>query len=101
MGNVAVGEMDIIHCVLGDEGVEVRLGVDRDTLGVELARELGRVFAALDVRDLGGGEGDNLVGRVVAEIYVEVVEVPSGGAHDDDFLHNNCSLSDRAACSMG
>ncbi len=60
MGDVAVGEMDVVDLVLGDEGVHLGLGVDGDALGIELPRQDGGVFPALDVGDLGGREGDDL-----------------------------------------
>ena len=87
VGDVAVGEMDVVDLVGGDELVELGLGVDRDALGIELAGQGRGILAAFDVRDLGGGEGDDLVVGIVAEEGVEVVEVAPGGAHDDDLFH--------------
>ncbi len=59
-------------------------GHDRDAVGVERSGERGGVAAVVDARDLGGGEGDDLVVGVVAEHGVEVVEIATAGAHDDD-----------------
>ena len=53
-------------------------------VGVERARQLRRVAAAVDVRDLGRGEGHDPARGVLAEDGVEVVEVAAGGSHDDD-----------------
>lgn len=91
VGHVGVGEDDGVDAVGGDQLFDLAFVVDRDTVGVELAGELGRVLAAVDVGDLGGGESDDLELLVVAEVGVEVMEVASGGAHDEDFflLHEN------------
>ena len=84
VGHVAVGEHDLLHAVLLDQLRHLRLVVDRDALGVQPAGQLGRVLAVVDVRDLRRREGDDLVRFVVAEVRVEVVEVPARGAHDED-----------------
>jgi len=42
-----------------------------------------RIDAAVDVRDLRRGEGDDLVLRLVAVDKVEVVKVAPSGAGDD------------------
>ena len=42
VGDVAVGEDDLVDLVVGDELVELGLGVDGDALGVELAGQLRR-----------------------------------------------------------
>ena len=93
VGDVAVGEIDLGHAVLLDQGVELFLGEDGDAVGIELAGQDGRVFPAVDVGNLGGGEGDDLEIRIVAEVGVEVVEIAAGRAHDDDFFHKNFSFS--------
>ena len=82
MRHIAVGEDDLVHLVLVDQVDQFALGVDRDAFWVQLASQFGRVGAAFDIGDLGGGESDHLVIRVVAEEDVEIVEVASGGAHD-------------------
>ena len=87
VGEVAVGEMDVVDLVVGDELVELGLGLDRDALGIELAGQDRGILAALDVRDLRRREGDDPVVGVVTEVGVEVVEVAPGGAHDDDLFH--------------
>src|SRR5207247_3880275 len=69
---------------LRDELHQVLLREDGDSVGIPRAREGGRILAGLDAGDLGGGEGDDLNRWVVAENDVEVVEVSSGGSHDED-----------------
>ena len=92
VGDVAVGEVDLGDAVLPDQGVELLFGVDGDAVGVELAGQDGRVLPAVDVGDLGRGEGDDLEVRVVPEIGVEIVEIAPRGAHDDHLFHKNFSL---------
>ena len=43
------------------QGLEIRLGENRDALRIQLARQRRRVLAVVDVRDLRGREGDDLV----------------------------------------
>jgi len=83
VGDVAVREDDLLHLPIADDGLEVRLGEDRDALGIEPAGERRGVLAAVDVRDLRGRESHDVVGGVVAVDDVEVVEVAPCGAHDD------------------
>jgi hypothetical protein len=40
-----------------------------------------------NVGDLTGGEGDHLIVAVMPKNYVEVVEIPAGGAENKDALH--------------
>ncbi len=92
VGHIAVGEIDLGHVELADEGIELLLGVDGDAVGIELSGQDGRILAALDVGDLRSREGHNLEIRIVPEVGVEIVEIASGGAHDDDFFHAHDSF---------
>ena len=87
MGDVAVGEVDVVDLVLGDEGVHLGFRVDGDALGIQLPRERRGILAALDVGDLGGRERHDPIFGVVPEISVEVVEIPSGGSQDEHLFH--------------
>ena len=78
--DVGVGEDDLVDVVQADKVLQLVLGADRNSLGVERARELGRIHAALDVRDLRRCEADDLVLLAPAVHDVEVVEVPPGRA---------------------
>ncbi len=84
VGNVGVGEYHAVHRPVPHEVGEPVLRLDRDPAWVEPAREFGGIAAAHDPRDLGGRERDHLVGVVILERDVEIVEVPAGSAHDDD-----------------
>ena len=57
---------------------------DGDAKRVVRPGEFGRVEPAFDVGDLRGGEGDDFDLRVVPVDEVEVVEVASGRAQDED-----------------
>jgi hypothetical protein len=83
VGHVRVREDDLVDIVLADELLELGLRVDRDPGGVEVAGELLRVAPPVDVRDLGRGERDDLVGLAAAIDEVEVVEIASGGSGDE------------------
>ena len=80
--DVGVGENDLIDFEPRDELREVLLGEDRDTLGVERARQGGGEPAGLDPGDLRRGERPHDDGGVVAEPDEEVEEVPPRGSHD-------------------
>ena len=92
VGDVGVGEHALVDLELLDELGEVGLGVDRDSLRVELAGEGGRVLAVVDVGDLRRGEGHDVVVLVVAEEGVEVVEVAPRGSDDDDVALGHVNL---------
>src|SRR5205823_12455716 len=80
--DVGVGEDARLDGQLRDELRQLLLWEDGDALRIPRAGEGGGILATLDAGDLGGGEGDDLNRRVIAENDVEVVEVPSGGPHD-------------------
>ena len=84
VGDVAVGEDDAVDRLAGEDLLEVVLGDDGDPGRVEGPGELGRVAPVGDAGDLGGREGDDLHGGVVAIDDVEVMEVAPGGPHDHD-----------------
>jgi hypothetical protein len=83
VGDVAIGEDAVAHVERADQLGQLCLGVDGDALGIELARQSGRVPAAVDVGDLGRGERHHATGGLVAIHPVEVVEITAGGADDD------------------
>ena len=83
VADIAVGEDHRVRLEPGDQLLEIRLGVDRDSLRVSIPRQLRGVAAPGDSGNLGRREGDDFDRRVVSIGDVEVVEVPSGGSHDD------------------
>src|SRR5262245_40724861 len=92
MRDVAISEDDIAHATLLNDTWQVLLRENGDTLGISRAGQLGGVEPPLDVGDLGRGEGDHLIGGVVAEEDVEVVEIASRRPHDDD-LARTCHVA--------
>ncbi|MEJ2220620.1 MAG: hypothetical protein P8X80_07380 [Desulfobacterales bacterium] len=70
-------------------------GMNRNTIGVKLAGKLGRIETAGDIRNLSGGEGDNIVTLVIFEIDIKIMEIPTGRSHDDDFFDHSFILSQR------
>jgi hypothetical protein len=80
--DVAIGEDDLFHAVLLDQIDELLFGADGDAARVQLASQLGRIEASLDIRDLGRGEGYDLIIFVAAKERVEIVEVTSCRAHN-------------------
>ncbi len=98
MGHVGIGESHQIGLVFPDEVGQSRLFVNGNAVGISLPGQFRRIPAALDVRDLGGGKGDHPVAGIVAEIDVEIVEIPPRRAHDDGvFDHFGAPLSSQAA----
>ena len=83
--NVTVREHDVIDLMLADELHQLLFRLDGDSLGIKMSGQLGRIASVIDVRNLGGGEGDDLVCGIVAIQDVEVVKIPPGGTHDEDF----------------
>jgi hypothetical protein len=75
VADVAVREHDLVDPLVGDEPLELRLGMDRDAGRVARPGQLRRVAAVGDAGDLGGGERDDLGRGIVAVDDVEVVEV--------------------------
>ena len=82
--DVGVREHDVVDIERRDELGELGLVVDLDAVRVVRARELRRVHPVVDERDLGRRERHDLRVGIVAEHGVEVVEVATGGSHDED-----------------
>ena len=82
VGHVRVREDDLVDPVRADKSLELAFGPDGDAVGVQVACERRRIDAAVDVGDLGRGEGDHFVLLAAAVDEVEVVEVAAGRSHD-------------------
>jgi hypothetical protein len=82
--HVAVGEHRLVHPEIGDQRLQIAFRVGRAPVRGQFAGERRRVAAAVDVRDLGGGEADHVEILAVPVHDVEVVEVPPGGSQDQD-----------------
>ena len=81
--DVRIAEHDLADLALAHDLLELGLGDDRDPVGIARPRQLGRVHAAVDVRDLGRREAHHLVLVAAAVDEVEVVEVAPCGADDE------------------
>jgi hypothetical protein len=61
VGDIRIGEENLVYIVLSYEGGQFLFGVDGDALGIEGPRQFWRVGSAFDIGDLGGGEGYDIV----------------------------------------
>ena len=75
VGDVRVGEHDLVDPELPDQRRQLLLRIDRDPCRVELARQRPGIPPLVDAGDLGGREGNDVDVRVVPVHDVEVVEV--------------------------
>ena len=60
--DIAVSKDDLVDGKLSDQVSEFTFGKNRNAIGVEWARQRGRISASFDVWDLRRGKGDNLAG---------------------------------------
>ena len=86
VGYVTIREKYLVDMFVADQARKLLLGADRDAFGVVIASQLGWVCSAFNVGDLGSGESDHLIGRVAAQVGVEIMEVPPGSPHDQNAL---------------
>src|SRR2546425_13052650 len=81
-----------------DEPRELFFGKDRDSFGIQVAREGRWILPSLDPGNLRGGERDDAVRGIVPEIDVEIMEVAARGAEDDDPARLRHGLGSRRGC---
>ena len=97
-------EHDLVHLLFANQFLQPALRINRDAIWIVDAGKLGGIGPALDVGDLRGREGDDVVQVVVAVDDVEVMKVPAGRPHDDrlDTVHTClvCPLA-RVRCVTG
>ncbi len=72
---------------------QVGFGFDRNSFGVQFPGQLGGVFPPIDLRNLCRRKGHDFDVLIVAIESIEIVEVSSGGTHDDDFLFSHLFFS--------
>lgn len=82
VGDVAVGEDDLLHPTLANDLFEFLFGEDGNAAGVAGAGQRRGVVPAADAGNLGRRESNDPVPFVIAIAYVEVVKVPAGRAQD-------------------
>ncbi len=83
VGDIAVGKDALVNVQILDQLGQIGLGIDGNALGVELARQLGRIAPALNVWNLGRRKGHDLVRVVVPEKGIIVVKIPARCTNDD------------------
>jgi hypothetical protein len=76
----------IVNFKLVDQPGKILFGMNGNTLGIKASGKLGRILAALDVRNLGGGKGNDVVSVIVPVVGVKVVKIPACRADDDNIL---------------
>ena len=96
--DVGVGERHHVDPMGLDQLVQLLLGMDRDPVGIPRTGQLGGVAAPVDIRNLRGGEGDDLDVVAFLPVHVEVVEVAAGGPHDE---HSGRPGGGHGACAPG
>ena len=84
MRHVAIGEDDLVDVPGTAEPVEFRFIDNRDAVGIQSTSELGRISPPRNSGYLGRGKGDNLAHWVIAIDHVEVVEIATRSAEDDE-----------------
>jgi hypothetical protein len=86
VGNVAVGEYGFIGLQVPALRGKVGFLEDRDAVRIQRSGQGRRVAAPGDARNLRRRKGHDIVCLVLPEHDIEVMEVTSRGAHDDDAL---------------
>ena len=84
MGDVAISEHHFIDGMSAAQSLELRLFADRNASRVKPPGQRRWVAATIDIGNLSCREGDDFNRRIVAVDHIEIVEVPSGGSHNDD-----------------
>src|SRR5208337_4700492 len=93
MCDVAVGKDHHVNVLVADDLLHAVLVQNRDAVRIQLARQLRGITAAIDVRNLCGGESYDVEFGVVSENYVEVVEVTASGSQDQHRFHSASKAS--------
>ena len=87
--DVAVREHNFVHRILRDDVFKIGFAVNRNPGRIMCSGQFWWIATLFDVRDLGGGESDNLIQSIVSVAGVEHVKVTSPGTHDQDFVFEN------------
>src|ERR1017187_5543059 len=87
VGHIGIGEHHDVNALAADDFFHPAFFDDRNTHGIQRARQLRRIMASCNVWDLCCGEGDYFKFRVVAKDYVEIMEISSSSTKDEDSFH--------------
>jgi len=88
--HVGIGEDAHVDTELVDLTLEHAFIEDRDSFGIQIAGQSGRIDTIGDVGNLRSGETHDFVRRLASKYGVEVVEVAASSPDDDrpDSLHS-------------
>src|SRR5581483_6220820 len=93
VGDVAVGEDDMINLVAADQRLQFLFRIDGNAVWITRAAENRRVSPVGDPWNLRGGKSHHLIVGVVTEIGVECVKVATGCSQDQDPFARHTSAS--------
>jgi len=107
MGHVAIGKHHLVDLSGPAQCLQLGFVDDRHAIGVELARELRRIMAPGNPRDLSRCERDNFDRWIVAIDDVKVMKVAACGSQDHDTpplspsFHNGSRAQSRIGIGAG
>jgi hypothetical protein len=83
---IAIGKNHLVDSQFPAQGFQLAFIADRDAVGIKRPGQLGRVAPAGYSGNLGRGKSDNLDMRVAPVAHIEIMEIPSSGAEDQQTL---------------
>jgi hypothetical protein len=83
VGDVAIGENDLIDGMSAAQFFELRLFDDRNAFRIKPTGKRRWITPIIDTDDLSRSEGDDFNGRIVAVDDIEIMEISSRSTHDD------------------
>ena len=86
VGNITVGEDRGINLVFFHQAFEIFFFENRDSRGIKRPGQFSGIPPVSDAGNLVGGEGYDVVLRVAAKHYVEIVEVSSSRAENQNLF---------------
>jgi hypothetical protein len=83
VGDITIGKNHLVHLIFRKQSREILFRVDGDPTRVIGSGKFWRVNSIGNERDLSGGEGNDLIGWMIPEEGIEIVEIPSSSPKDD------------------
>jgi hypothetical protein len=83
MGNVAIGENNLVHIIFFNQLGQLFLRIYRDSFGVISPSDTSRVYPAFNIGYLCSGKCYHLVVAIAAEIGIKIMKIPAGCSHYD------------------
>jgi hypothetical protein len=84
ISHITVCEHTVIDLQFTDQARQITLGIDGNAVGIKLASQFGRVLSAVNIRNLGSSERNDIVKFIIAEAGIEIVKIPARGSNDDN-----------------